>query len=384
MGDDAPRSEPPPGMTLFAWVKSSLRATIARGEYMPDEPFVTQREIVERFGVSTTTAVRALNDLVAEGVVVRRRGRGTFVAEPATRDRPSGEPSSGVRTVAYVSLNDVDAHQVKIRSGIAEGCAEHDYRLVVSSSRDVDSEPDVLRRVVADGAHGVIAYLHDHSRVGPTLQELRRSGVAVVLVDRYLPSIPSDVVVFDDFSIGYEVTRAVLDRGHRSPVVLWGEEDVTSVRDRLSGHYRALRDRGQPELPERSALRDYPALPPARRRERLQAFLGSREGMSALIGGNAATMTLAASDLLALSRPFPGDVELANMDELGPYDVSPLAVVSATLPAREMGATAFRLLHERMTGSDEPMRHVVLPARVHVAEPGHNRLSVTGSRPAVT
>jgi DNA-binding LacI/PurR family transcriptional regulator len=190
--------------------------------------------------------------------------------------------------------------------------------------------------------------------------------------------------MFDDFSIGYEVTTAMLDRGHRSPAVLWGEEDVTSVRDRLSGHYRALRDHGQPELPERSALRDYPALPPARRRERLQALLNSREGMSALIGGNAATMTLAASDLLALPRPFPGDVELANMDELGPYDVSPLAVVSATLPAREMGATAVRLLHEQMTGSAEPMRHVVLPARVHVAERGHNKLSVTGSRPAVT
>ena len=106
--------------------------------------------------------------------------------------------------------------------------------------------------------------------------------------------------------------------------------------------------------------------------------------MSALIGGNAATMTLAASDLLALPHPFPGDIELANMDELGPYDVSPLAVVSATLPAQEMGATALRLLHDRMSGSDEPMRHVVLPARVHVAERGHNTLSVTGNRPVVT
>jgi GntR family transcriptional regulator, arabinose operon transcriptional repressor len=382
--DDPSVGEPPPGTTLFAWVKSSLRTSISRGEYTPDKPFVTQREIVERFGVSTTTAVRALNDLVAEGLVVRRRGRGTFVAEPATRDLGSTSPASGVRTVAFVSLNDVDAHQVQIRSGIAEGCAKHGYRLVVSSAPDVESEERVLRRAAAEGVHGIIAYLHDHSRAGTTLEELRRAGVAIVLVDRYLPSMPSDAVMFDDFSIGYQVTTAVLDRGHRSPAVLWGEEDVTSVRDRLSGHYRALRDRGRPELPERSALRDYPALPPARRREWLQALLDSPEGMSALIGGNASTMTLAASDLLELPRPFPGDVELANMDELGPYDVSPLAVVSATLPAREMGATALRLLHERMTDSDQPMRHVVLPARVHVAERGHNRLSVTGGRPAAT
>src|SRR5919199_4218863 len=72
---------PAAGTTLFAWVKQELREAIAQGQFQPDEPFITQREIVERFGVSTTTAVRALNDLVADGLVVRRRGRGTFVAE---------------------------------------------------------------------------------------------------------------------------------------------------------------------------------------------------------------------------------------------------------------------------------------------------------------
>ena len=215
MGADPPAGEPPSGTTLFAWVKTSLRAAIARGEYAADQPFVTQREIVERFGVSTTTAVRALNDLVAEGLVVRRRGRGTFVADPAPRREAA--PVQGVRTVAFVNPNDVDAHQVSVRSGIAEECAARGHRLVMSSTPDVDSEEAVLRRVVDEGAHGVVVYLRDHSRAGPTLDELRRSGVAVVLVDRYLPSWPSDAVMFDDFAIGYEVTTAVLDRGHRAP-----------------------------------------------------------------------------------------------------------------------------------------------------------------------
>ncbi len=382
MGQQPPVGEPPAGMTLFAWVKDSLRGAIARGEYAPDQPFVTQREIVARYGVSTTTAVRALNDLVADGLVVRRRGVGTFVADPPPR-RERG-PVAGLRTVAFVHPNDVDAHQVSVRSGIAAECEAHGHRLVMSTTPDVDAEEAVLRRVVDQGAHGVVVYLRDHSRAGPVLDELRRDGVAVVLVDRYLPSMPSDAVIFDDFAIGYEVTTAVLDRGHRAPTVLWGEEDVTSVRDRLSGHYRALRDRGLPELPERSALRAYHAVPPARRHERLRALLDSPEGLSAVIGGSAATMSLAASDLLALSEGFPGTVELANMDELGPYDVSPLAVVSATLPAREMGARALRVLHERMAGSLDPPRHVVLSGRVNVAAASRGTLSVTGSRSSRT
>src|ERR687895_2173785 len=92
--------EPAPGVTLFAWVKQELLDSIARGEFSPDEPFITQREIVERFGVSTTTAVRALNELVADGVVVRRRGRGTFVAERGTSRLPA---PSGPPAIAYVS-----------------------------------------------------------------------------------------------------------------------------------------------------------------------------------------------------------------------------------------------------------------------------------------
>jgi DNA-binding LacI/PurR family transcriptional regulator len=373
---------PSPGTTLFAWVKATLRESIARGEYAPDEPFVTQRQIVERFGVSTTTAVRALNDLVADGLVVRHRGRGTFVAPQARWEGRA--PGKAVGTVAFVNPNEVDAHQVAVRAGIASECEVRGHRLVVTSTPDVESEESVLRRVVDEGAHGIIAFLRDHSRAATTLEELRRAGVSVVLVDRYLPSMPTDAVIFDDFAIGYDVTSAVLDRGHRALAVLWGEEDVTSVRDRLSGHYRALRDRGLPELPERSALRDYVALSAARRQERLRALLESPGGLSAIIGGNAATMTLAASDLLAFCDGFPGSIELANMDELGPYEVSPLAVVSATLPAREMGATAMRLLSERMSGSGGPSRHVVLPARVHVVGEERNTLSVTGSRAAPT
>ena len=379
MGDRRSVGEPPAGMPLFAWVKASLRSAIARGDYAPDEPFVTQREIVERYGVSTTTAVRALTDLVADGLVVRRRGRGTFVAEPAAPGERA--VTTGVRTVAFVHPNDVDPHQVAVRSGIAAECEAHGHRLVMSITPDVDAEEAVLRRVVAKGAHGVIVYLRDHSAAGPVLEELRRDGVAVVLVDRYLPSMPTDAVIFDDFAIGYEVTAAVLARGHLAPTVLWGEEDVTSVRDRLSGHYRALRDRGLPELPERSALRDYHAVPPARRLERLRSLLDSAEGLTAIIGGSAWTMSRAASDLLALPEGFAGAVELANMDELGPYDVSPLAVVSATLPAREMGARALQVLHERMLGSQDPPRHVVLPGRVQVAAADRGTLAVTGSRP---
>ncbi|MDQ3540240.1 MAG: GntR family transcriptional regulator [Chloroflexota bacterium] len=66
---------------LYAQVASALRQeigdTLKPGDSLPPEP-----ELGKRFGVSRITVRRALDELVAEGLVIRRQGRGTFVREP--------------------------------------------------------------------------------------------------------------------------------------------------------------------------------------------------------------------------------------------------------------------------------------------------------------
>jgi GntR family transcriptional regulator, arabinose operon transcriptional repressor len=374
----------PPGVALFAWVKQELLGSIARAEFSPDEPFVTQREIVERFGVSTTTAIRALNELVTEGVVVRRRGRGTFVAP---RPAPA-RPAAVHRLLTYIGPDSSSAHESKLLAGLAAESAELGYRLAIEHTRGVGHEEQVLRRMAGTGTAGVVLFPRERSTAGAAVEELRRAGVAVAVVDRYFPGLPTDAVVFDDFRVGHDVTDAVLDRGHRNVLVLWSEVEVTSVRDRLAGHRRALRERGLPELPERSALRTYYHLDPGPRRQRLRSLLGSpdvdrADPVTAVICGNGPTFALAVADLLALEAGFPGEVELASMDQAFPDEVSPLTVVSAGLPAREMGRTAARLVDERIGGATGPLRHEVLGATVQVADRSQNTLAVIGggSRP---
>jgi len=370
------KARPSPGTTLFAWVKEELRDAIAQGQFHPDEPFITQREIVERFGVSTTTAVRALNDLVADGLVVRRRGRGTFVAQtPPTQSLPVG----GERTVALVCDDNHQPHQAQLMAGLTAEGAVLGYRLVIAHSGGDQDEEEVLRRVARSGVHGVLFFPRDRSTAAKTVEEIQRSGTELVLLDRYFPPVPTDAVIFDDFAIGYDVTAAMLDRGHTAVAALWSEDDVTSVRDRLSGHRRALHDRGLPHLPERYALRVYTSLPDVERRQRLRSWLDSDAGLTAVICGNAITLAVVASDLLALERRLPGSVELASMDEAGPYGILPFAAASAGLPAREMGRTAIRMLHERIEGSSAPRRHILLPATVHTAAQGQNTFGVIGA-----
>lgn len=74
------------GMPLYRLVKRSLLQAIESGQCRPGEALASETELAQSFGVSIGTVRRAVDDLVAEHILVRRQGRGTFVATH-TQDR---------------------------------------------------------------------------------------------------------------------------------------------------------------------------------------------------------------------------------------------------------------------------------------------------------
>ncbi|MGX7678319.1 GntR family transcriptional regulator [Jatrophihabitans sp. DSM 45814] len=59
-----------------------LRAKILQGQFADGKPLPTETSLAIAHGVSRQTARRAFQDLVAEGMVYRVRGRGTFATAP--------------------------------------------------------------------------------------------------------------------------------------------------------------------------------------------------------------------------------------------------------------------------------------------------------------
>ncbi|MDE3079932.1 MAG: GntR family transcriptional regulator [Paracoccaceae bacterium] len=72
------------GIPLFHQVAVLLRDQILSGVHAEGDRLPSEAEICEAFGVSRITAKRALDELAAEGLVVRSRGRGTLVQRDAT------------------------------------------------------------------------------------------------------------------------------------------------------------------------------------------------------------------------------------------------------------------------------------------------------------
>ena len=71
------------GMPLYRVVKRELLRSIEAGSVAPGAALASETQLGESFGVSVGTVRRAVDDLVAEHILVRRQGRGTFVATHA-------------------------------------------------------------------------------------------------------------------------------------------------------------------------------------------------------------------------------------------------------------------------------------------------------------
>jgi GntR family transcriptional regulator len=65
---------------LYHQIFTALRDRVLDGTYPIGSALPTERDISEQFGVSRITGKRALNEMAARGLVVRERGRGTYVA----------------------------------------------------------------------------------------------------------------------------------------------------------------------------------------------------------------------------------------------------------------------------------------------------------------
>lgn len=67
---------------LYHQIKEDLRARIEEGEWLPGKLIPPEKELCDEYEVSKITVLEAIKGLVGEGLLYRKQGKGTFVAEP--------------------------------------------------------------------------------------------------------------------------------------------------------------------------------------------------------------------------------------------------------------------------------------------------------------
>src|SRR5699024_7880819 len=75
---------------LYHQLKEILKEKIESGEWQTGDKIPSENELRQQYDVSRNTAIKALDDLMKDGLLKRVQGRGTFVSRPKFEQPLSG------------------------------------------------------------------------------------------------------------------------------------------------------------------------------------------------------------------------------------------------------------------------------------------------------
>ena len=114
------------GIPRYVQIRKSLRKAIVEKSLYPGEKLPAEDELAAQYGVSRMTVRQGILDLIDEGVIYRRHGVGTFVAQPQVeRDHTrltnffETAAAHGIEASIRVLIADILPARLKVANALA-------------------------------------------------------------------------------------------------------------------------------------------------------------------------------------------------------------------------------------------------------------------------
>ncbi|MCD8510416.1 MAG: GntR family transcriptional regulator [Bacillus sp. (in: Bacteria)] len=117
-------------LPIYYQLEEEIRRSIQSGEFKPGDLLPSEREYSERYEISRMTVRQAITKLATEGLIVRQKGRGTFIAEKAIEQPLKGitsfteeilsrnmTPTSSIIHFKEVEVNEPIREKLKLDEG---------------------------------------------------------------------------------------------------------------------------------------------------------------------------------------------------------------------------------------------------------------------------
>jgi len=227
---------------LYQKIHNAILGDIRSGKLIPGDPVPSELELSRQYGVSRITSKKALDTLQQEGLVIRERGRGTFVAAPRTEQQIAAATNTPKR-IGFVVPDMSDTFGVLMFDGIEERVRALGYQLVLRRTHGrIEDEAAAIAEFIESGVAGLIVFPVHGEYYNAELLKHVLSGFPVVLVDRIMPGIPVSAVCTDNVAAAEQLTSMLLARGHRDIAFVSPPPNRTSsIEHRLRGFRSAMR-----------------------------------------------------------------------------------------------------------------------------------------------
>jgi LacI family transcriptional regulator len=343
---------------------------------------ITIEDVAREVGVSAMTVSRVIN----KGANVRESTRAAVLE---AIERLNYSPNTAARSLAagqvtHIGLlyaNPSAGYLSQFLIGALHAARSAGVHLVIESceSEDADEQAEVTRRFTTSDVEGVILP-PPLSESQPIMVELEAMEIPVVTVARGSPHEAGLNVRIDDHAAAMEMTRYLLELGHRDFGFIKGHPNIVASHDRFQGYCDALQEAGL----------DCNAMPVE------QGYFSYRSGLIAgerlLARDNRPTAIFASNDDMAaatvsvahrLGLAVPEDLSIVGFDDTALATSVWPELTTVKQPIAAMAEAALELLiadlRSRQNGATHKAGERVLSHALIIREssgppPGHRKV----------
>ena len=193
------------------------------------------KDVAARAGVSLGTVSNVLNRPDRVSAATRARVEEAMAELGFVRNESARQLRAGTsRTLAYVMLDASNPFFTDVAQGIEDAAEAVDLSLLLCNSGQREQREQAhLQLLQQQRVQGILVTPVDPE--SPLLDEIRRRGTPVVIVDRTRNDSTFCSVAVDDLLGGRLAVEHLVDRGHERVAFVGGPMALGQVRDRLEG-----------------------------------------------------------------------------------------------------------------------------------------------------
>ena len=310
-----------------------IKKKIAAGSLKDGDKVPSENALTNKFSVSRDTVRRGFKALELEGILVSKRGSGTFV-----RLR-KGFSSDRIAVVTTYVENYIFP---KIIKGIEATLSQRGYSMQLSfTDNQFEKEREVLTDILAkEDVAGIIMEPVKSALPNPNLEiyeSLREKGVPVLFINTYYRETDIPHVSLNDEAMAYMATKYLISKGHKRISAILKMDDGQGHL-RFAGYRRALYEQGV-KNPS-----DYVIWYDTGDEGRYDMFdshsMKRLNGCTAVFCYNDKVARELINYLQSKGRKVPEDVSVISMDDSDLAKLGDVKITSCPHPMAELGRVA--------------------------------------------
>jgi len=324
------------------------------------------RDVAKRAGVAPITVSRCINNSGYCSPETRMRVEAAITELGFVPNRlASGLRSKRSNTLALVLTDITNPFFTTIARGVEDMASDTGYTVIFcNTDESVSKEKMYVQMILEKRVDGIILVPALSGLDSVTL--IKKQGIPIVVLDRRIPDLKTDVVRCDSEGGAYNLTRLLLSLGHREIAILNGPSGVSTSEDRLTGYRRALTEAG---IATNTNREYYGAFTQESGYELTHKALANAQKPTALFATNNFIAFGVLKALQEIGLRVPEDIAVVGFDDLPSSLVTFPFLTVAAQPAYEMGKRAIEILLNKLEGgAADQYQEVVLPAEIVIRQ----------------